>query len=142
MDINIESLSLDDIPDLNKLSINENPEYLKIVNNIREIEKYNKKTILTKINTEFVILINNLYTQNQIYLEKITFDPNKYTNCKQLPDFTSEQKYHLQQSKYYLDEANAIFESIPTNNKLWNIRNTYNAMKYCKKAYELILLII
>ena len=37
MDINIESLSLDDIPDLNKLCINENPEYLKIVNNIKEI---------------------------------------------------------------------------------------------------------
>ena len=68
MDINIESLSLDDIPDLNKLSINENTEYLKIVNNIKEIEKYNKKTILTKINTEFVILIKILYQKKICFI--------------------------------------------------------------------------
>ena len=142
MDINIESLSLDDLPDLNKLSINENPEYLKIVNNIKEIEKYNKKTILTKINTEFVILINNLYTQNQIYLEKITFDPIKYKNCDNLPDFTDKQIQYLLQSKHFLDKANLIFESLSNNSKLWNIRYIYDAIEYSKKAYEFILLII
>ena len=142
MDINLESLSLDDLPDLNKLSINENSEYLKLVNNIKEIDKYNKKTILTKINTEFVILINNLYTQNKVYLEKITFDPNKYKNCENLPDFTNEQIQYLLQSKHYLDEANLIFESLSNNSKLWNIRYIYNAIEYSKKAYEFILLVI
>ena len=146
MEVSLKSLSIDNLPDdlpnLNQLSIDENPEYNKLISNIYQINQFLDNIIISKVTPKFEKLLENLYRQNLIYLEKISFDPSIYRNCKNYPDFNDQQIQHLLESKNHIDNANIILSSISPNKKLWNIRNLYNALRSCKNAYELILLII
>ena len=148
MDLSLDTLSLDEISyldeitSLEKLTINDNPEYINLQNNIKEINEFINSNIHTKISKKLFELTTKLYNQNKVYLEKISFNPENYINCENLPDFNRDQIMYLLDSKKNIDQANIIFESLSSNYKLWNIKYIHNAIIYCKKAYELIILMI
>lgn len=126
---------------LNKLNIRENPEYDILLQNLKVLNEYNSK-IISKTSDELQSFINDIYKQNELYLEKISFNPNDYINCRNLPNFNEKQINILTNIKNYLEIIDELIEDLPLNIKLWNLNTLYNILNKTYFAYNEILKII
>lgn len=140
-DSDIEDNSdIEDI-NLNKLNIRENPEYDILLQNLKVLNDYNSK-IISKTSEDLQSFINDIYKQNELYLDKITFNPNDYMNCDNLPNFNQEQIDILTNIKSHLEIIDELIEDLPLNIKLWNLNSLYDILNKTYFTYNEILKII
>lgn len=136
-------IEIEEIGNLGNLSLNELNELTILQNNINHIKYYLHKDQIYKLSTKFLLLINSLYTQNQIYLDKISFDSTKYTYNGEFEPFTKNQINLLLNIKNKIDESNKIFNSLKSiDNKMWNVNIIYKAFEYCLEGYQDILRLV
>jgi hypothetical protein len=136
----IENSSIEDI-DLNKLTIRENPEYDILLENLNVLNDYNSK-IINKTSDDLQSFINDIYTQNELYLTKISFNATDYMNCDNLPDFNQEQIDILTNIKNHLQIIDELIEDLPQNIKMWSLNIVYDILNKTYFTYTEIVKII
>lgn len=127
---------------INKLTINEKSELNILKDNIKNLKYYINKTSLNRISSKLSLIIDTIYKQNKIYLERISFDPEKYSYNGEFDTFTKNKIILLIQIKTYLEHYNNVIESLQTDKKKWDIKVIYEALNNCDLAYSYILKII
>lgn len=127
---------------VDNITVNESVEYNKIISLISTIESYINNLIHTKVTSDLQSLIMTVYSQNSIYLTKVSFSQATYVNCEEYDDFNEYEIKTLAEVKEKLEEAINLIDELPHNIKLWNIPYVYNILKLCHSAYNLILTII
>ena len=127
---------------VNNITVNDSIEYNRIISFISQIELFINNLIHTKVSNDLYTLVNKLYSQNNIYLTKVSFSQSTYTNCDEYDDFNEYEIKTLAEIKEKLDESINLIDELPHNIKLWNITYVYNILKICHSTYNLILTII
>lgn len=125
----------------NKLKIRENPEYDILLCNLKILSNYNSK-LINKTTLELQEFINDIYKQNELYLNKISFEPNDYLNCTNLPNFNKNQINILLTIKKNLEYIDEVIEDLPQNIRLWNIQIIYDILNKTYFTYNEIIKII
>ena len=125
IDSQLESITTN----VNNITVNESVEYNKLISLIATIESYTNNLIHTKVTNDLHSLITTLYSQNNIYITKVSFSQSTYVNCEEYDDFTEYEIKTLAEIKEKLEEAINLTDELPHNIKLWNINYVYNILK-------------